>query len=167
MRSVPAFVESFETNSQVLSGTINTAARSLGHSVGATTNTATGSTAPHPAFGPPQTTGQQPPAGQQSTPFNTGNGSSHPPLMNMQSGRPHRSDPRYVYMCIEKSGSYHFAALRSDRMKADVEFFSGLKAEYLKVRGLVRKWFSMWRYNHCEFFRVSSSCLSSSETADV
>ena len=34
-------------------------------------------------------------------------------------------------------------------------FFSAMKVEYLSLRGFWRKWLSVWRYSHCDFYKVS------------
>lgn len=66
-----------------------------------------------------------------------------------------QSIPRYVYFCVKLGTSYRFCTIRTDSMKSDAEFFSELKATYLRARGVLRSWFSIWQYDHCEFLRVS------------
>ena len=34
------------------------------------------------------------------------------------------------------------------------EFFDRLKSEYLRLRGFWRRLFSVWRYHHCDFYKV-------------
>lgn len=36
------------------------------------------------------------------------------------------------------------------------EFFMQLRQEYFHLRGFFRGWLSVWRYSHCDFYRVSS-----------
>jgi hypothetical protein len=38
------------------------------------------------------------------------------------------------------------------------EFFKVLRKTYLRGRGLAR-YFSVWKYHHCDFYRVSSNVL--------
>lgn len=33
-------------------------------------------------------------------------------------------------------------------------FFSSMKNEYFNLRGTLRKWLSVWRYSHCDFYKV-------------
>lgn len=33
-------------------------------------------------------------------------------------------------------------------------FFRSMKNEYFSMRGALRKWLSVWRYNHCDFYKV-------------
>ncbi|KAF1817812.1 uncharacterized protein K489DRAFT_328756 [Dissoconium aciculare CBS 342.82] len=52
-------------------------------------------------------------------------------------------------------------------METDVEFFSELKKAYLGNRGILRTCFSMWRYDHCEFFRFHKYGIDQSEPVRV
>jgi hypothetical protein len=42
-------------------------------------------------------------------------------------------------------------------MQRDEDFFSALQREYLRVRSRLARRFSMWRYDHCEFFKVNAA----------
>ena len=72
-------------------------------------------------------------------------------------GPPIQPDSQHVYLCV-KTGSdhdYHLLAIRSDQFRRDGDFFAELRTQYLEVRGWWRNTFSWWRYDHCEFYRVS------------
>ncbi|KAM3413956.1 hypothetical protein BST61_g10625 [Cercospora zeina] len=51
--------------------------------------------------------------------------------------------------------------------KADQQFFSDLKSEYLKARGWFRNWFSIWQYDHCQFYEFSKHALGTGEPAII
>jgi hypothetical protein len=70
---------------------------------------------------------------------------------------PIQPDHRHVYLCV-KTGSghdYQLRAIRSDQFRRDRDFFAELQIQYLAARGWWRNTFSWWRYDHCEFYRVS------------
>lgn len=72
-------------------------------------------------------------------------------------GPPIQAEYRHVYLCV-KTGSdhdYHLLAIRSDQFRRDGDFFAELRSQYLEARGWWRNTFSWWRYDHCEFYRVS------------
>lgn len=60
----------------------------------------------------------------------------------------------HVYLCIKAGSNYQFADLKVHELKTDAKFFSSLRREYLSARKGFRNWFSMWRYDYCDFFQV-------------
>ncbi|KAF2168819.1 hypothetical protein M409DRAFT_20835 [Zasmidium cellare ATCC 36951] len=114
-------------------------------------------------------TGQGPSQGQSTNPTNS-NPPSGPGGMNphqhssqMKPSIPTPLQLRQVYLCIKKGGiwntAYHVRPVRTETMPIDREFFSKLKEEYFSARGWLRNWFSMYRYDHSEFFRVREAFL--------
>lgn len=61
----------------------------------------------------------------------------------------------HVYLCIAAGGSYRFSDVVCRPKFTDISFFESLKAQYLRSRGWLPYIFSMWRFDHCEFYRVS------------
>lgn len=57
----------------------------------------------------------------------------------------------YLYLCIRLRNP-HFVEIECDAMKNDLELFHALKAAYNQSRGPLRRWFSVWQYDHCKFF---------------
>lgn len=64
---------------------------------------------------------------------------------------------QHVYICIATGGAFRFSDLGCGPIHSDLAFFSALRTQYLKARGRLRFFLSMWRYDHCEFYRVRSS----------
>lgn len=60
----------------------------------------------------------------------------------------------HVYLCITTGSSHDLSSLECHSAQTDLTFFADLKAEYLGARGRLRFLLSMWRYDHCEFYRV-------------
>lgn len=69
---------------------------------------------------------------------------------NVQSHPPRQPTIRQVYLYVG-SASRHIIRLGCDGISTDVEFFAKMKTEYEKARGWPRLWFSMWRYEYCDF----------------
>jgi hypothetical protein len=65
---------------------------------------------------------------------------------------------RHVYLCIRTGGhSFRPSCLRFDGERTDRDFYRELKARYNASRGLRRRCLSIWRFSHCEFYRVGPS----------
>nr|POE77904.1 hypothetical protein CFP56_09547 [Quercus suber] len=151
LRSAPAFIDSLEQHNQPLNGNFPISARISRPLRSPASDTAKYSAPQYPIPSPPQSASQHsanlPLSTSSSATLNAGIGSSHQPWTGSPSNALPMSDPRWIYMRIETCGSYHFSSLRSDHMKADIEFFSTFKSEYLRGRGPISTWFSMWRYD--------------------
>ena len=45
------------------------------------------------------------------------------------------------------------------RNSKDDQFFVSLRDCYGELRGLVRRWFGIWKYAYCDFIKVNSQCI--------
>ncbi|CAI7654833.1 unnamed protein product [Penicillium crustosum] len=57
-----------------------------------------------------------------------------------------------VLFLAKKGGDYRLAQICVSNMNC-YTFFSTMKKEYFRLRGVLRGWFSVWRYSHCEFYK--------------
>lgn len=57
----------------------------------------------------------------------------------------------YLYLCIRLL-SFRFQEIECGPLKTDLELFQAFKSAYDQPRGFLRRWFSVWKYDHCEFF---------------
>lgn len=62
----------------------------------------------------------------------------------------------HVYLCVE-AGSREFFGLNCAGIHIDIQFFDRIKSEYNSARGWFRRWFSTWRYDHCEFMQFQKT----------
>lgn len=60
-----------------------------------------------------------------------------------------------VSFIVRRGLDYKLAQIRVRGRSCRV-FFSTLKERYYNLRRLVRGWFGVWRYSHCEFYMVST-----------
>jgi hypothetical protein len=60
-----------------------------------------------------------------------------------------------VLFLAKKGGDYRLAQICVSNMNC-YTFFSTMNKEYFRLRGVLRGWFSVWRYSHCEFYKVSA-----------
>ncbi|KAJ5537321.1 hypothetical protein N7513_010507 [Penicillium frequentans] len=58
-------------------------------------------------------------------------------------------DYRLVQICVDNLSSH--------------AFFGILKKEYFRLRGILRGRFSVWRYSHCDFYKVNTPVLHSED----
>lgn len=65
------------------------------------------------------------------------------------------SEPRHVFLCVKRGSSHHFSDIETHTMRCDAHFFAALKENYFRLRGRLRRYFSMWQYDRCEFYQVS------------
>jgi hypothetical protein len=80
------------------------------------------------------------------------------PLSDQQQyGLPHVDQPR-VLLIVKRGSQYKLSQIETIR-HSNFTFFSSLKADYFLLRGFFRRWFSVWRYSHCDFYRVRYACL--------
>ena len=59
-----------------------------------------------------------------------------------------------VLFLAKQGGDYRLAQICVSNMTCHT-FFSTMKMEYFRLRGVLRGWFSVWRYSHCDFYKVS------------
>lgn len=59
-----------------------------------------------------------------------------------------------VLFLAKQGGDYRLAQISVSNMACHT-FFSTMKIEYFRLRGILRGWFSVWRYSHCDFYKVS------------
>lgn len=60
-----------------------------------------------------------------------------------------------VLFLAKQGGDYRLAQICVSNMTCHT-FFSTMKKEYFRLRGVLRSWFSVWRYSHCDFYKVST-----------
>ena len=63
-----------------------------------------------------------------------------------------QSSPQWVLFVVRRGMGYHLAQIAVQNISS-LEFFKKLRCEYFRLRGLWR-YFSMWRYSHCDFYKV-------------
>lgn len=59
----------------------------------------------------------------------------------------------YVFLGV-KRGVEHSVAEINVHGLGDDQFFKELRAEYHKMKGYLRRFFSVWRFAHCDFVKV-------------
>ncbi|KAH9893104.1 hypothetical protein F4778DRAFT_749708 [Xylariomycetidae sp. FL2044] len=59
---------------------------------------------------------------------------------------------RYVFLLVKSSLSY-LVNMDVSKMRA-MDFFKDLITQYAEKRGMLRYWFSIYVYNHCDFVRI-------------
>jgi hypothetical protein len=70
---------------------------------------------------------------------------------------PHNSlTPLRVLLMVKRGTSYYVSQIRTESLTT-VIFFQKLKLDYIRLRGLPRRLFSVWRFSHCDFYRVRSA----------
>lgn len=61
----------------------------------------------------------------------------------------------HVLFLVKRGDNYRLAQICVGDMSANT-FFGSLKEEYFRLRGVLRGWFSIWRFSHCEFYKAST-----------
>lgn len=89
--------------------------------------------------------------GRLDSPEDSGHGDP-PPNTN-----PNRAGFRFVYLCTKAGRSFRPSCLEGNGRQTDRNFFRDLKNQYKAARGSLRYHLSIWRFSHCEFYRVSLS----------
>ncbi|KAJ5301623.1 hypothetical protein N7508_006486 [Penicillium antarcticum] len=59
---------------------------------------------------------------------------------------------QHVLFLAKQGGDYRLAQICISNMTCH-SFFSTMKKEYFRLRGVLRSWFSVWRYSHCDFYK--------------
>lgn len=65
-------------------------------------------------------------------------------------------EQRLIFVAVTKADEHRLGELEVQGLDDDC-FFQQLRKEYLKRRGLMRRWFSIWAYDHCDFVMVGIS----------
>lgn len=65
---------------------------------------------------------------------------------------------RFVFLSIKKGQNLCLAQISVWNV-GDQGFFAALRREYRKHKGWFRKWFSVWKFAHCDFTMVGSKDL--------
>lgn len=66
---------------------------------------------------------------------------------------------RHAFLVLLSSsifGTMHCLAQTEVHNMSDAEFFAWIRNSYYSQRGIFAVWFGLFRFAHCEFFRVSS-----------
>lgn len=58
-----------------------------------------------------------------------------------------------VMLLVRSHYDYYLAQLDVSGTNT-VQFFAMLRKEYLRLRGFFARYFSVWRFSHCDFYRV-------------
>lgn len=90
-----------------------------------------------------------------------GGSSSNPSLHHRPSGlKPNTFDmsvnQQRVLLLAKQGEDYKLAQICVGNSNCDI-FFGTLKEEYFRLRGVLRGWFSIWRFSHCDFYKVNAS----------
>lgn len=89
-----------------------------------------------------------------------GDSSSNPSLHHRSSAlTPHTFDRNIilhrVLFLAKKGDDYRLAQICLDNTNSHT-FFSTLKEEYFRLRGVLRGRLSVWRFSHCDFYKVNA-----------
>jgi hypothetical protein len=92
---------------------------------------------------------------------------SIPQLGTVSNGQiPAHESPLFVFLMAATGPLTKVSQISITRNTTTSAFFMSLKFEYLRLRGFLRRWFSVWRYSHCEFYQAISikqhQCFSES-----
>jgi len=96
----------------------------------------------------------------------TGESVSHPDLSRSTGKYQGSESPRndsyqlHAFLVLLNSsifGSAHCLAQTTVHNMSDHDFFTWIRNSYYSHRGFLAIWFGLYRYAHCEFFRVSHS----------
>lgn len=60
-----------------------------------------------------------------------------------------------ILFLAKQGGDYRLAQICVSNLNCHT-FFSIMKKEYFRLRGVLRGCFSVWRYSHCDFYKVSA-----------
>lgn len=82
--------------------------------------------------------GQQPQASTMA-----GNATSRTPLLSGQ----------WVLLVVQARGDYKLAQIKMHRLTT-ISFFVHLRSEYFRSRGSFLRYFSVWCFSHCDFYKV-------------
>jgi len=98
--------------------------------------------------------------GQTSSTAQSTIGSPHDPQQVLGSGpsrraavRPLRSISGWVFLVVKRGGDYRLSQINVHG-HASIDFFRHLRAEYFRLRGLFPRYFSVWVFSHCDFYKV-------------
>lgn len=69
-----------------------------------------------------------------------------------------QSTPLRVLLLVQTGTDYSLAQIPVQDTTS-LGFFKKLRSEYLRLRGIWRQHFSVWRYSHCDFYKVTSTTL--------
>lgn len=59
-----------------------------------------------------------------------------------------------VMLIVRSRDDFYLAQLKMHSTTTTVEFFRMLRLEYFKLRGFLSRYFSVWGYSHCDFYKV-------------
>jgi hypothetical protein len=62
---------------------------------------------------------------------------------------------QHVFLGARRGTDFHVVDMEVRDLE-DIQFFRDLKRNYAEVRGNWRLWLSWWRFDHCEFFKVTT-----------
>jgi hypothetical protein len=79
------------------------------------------------------------------------------------SSAPPQQISEHVFLGARRGMDFHVLDIEV-RDQGDLDFFRALKQSYRVLRGKWRFWFSWWRFNHCEFFKVCHQCFVTPHT---
>ena len=60
---------------------------------------------------------------------------------------------RFIFVAVSQADEHRLGELEVQGLEDDC-FFQQLRKEYLKQRGMLYRWFSIWAYDHCDFVMV-------------
>jgi hypothetical protein len=60
-------------------------------------------------------------------------------------------ETQYLYLCIQR-GRHIFKTIECKPLHTDAVLFAELNSTYDQARGFKRRWLSVWRFDHCEFY---------------
>jgi len=64
------------------------------------------------------------------------------------------NNPLYVFLVVHVGDDYRLSQLKIEAQITTDNIFHMIRAEYIRLRGPIRRWLSIWGYSHCDFFRV-------------
>lgn len=60
----------------------------------------------------------------------------------------------WVLFAVNRGTEFKLAQIYVSKLSCQL-FFHELRGNYFNLRGYLRTYFSIWRYNHCDFYEVS------------
>ena len=68
-------------------------------------------------------------------------------------GNPTTVPDHRILLLVERGEYYKLAQISLNGLDSQA-FFNAMRVEYFRLRGFARNWFSVYRFSHCDFYKV-------------